>query len=70
MAGFVRLLLLMDSSVTIATVILSISLILSRILYVIYWSGRPLRNKSLGPVSTLIVLGSGQIAIHFIDLLI
>lgn len=49
----------MDSNVTIATVILSISLILSRVLYVIYWSGRPLRNKSLGPVSTLIVLGSG-----------
>ncbi|XP_023552178.1 UDP-N-acetylglucosamine transferase subunit ALG14-like [Cucurbita pepo subsp. pepo] len=50
---------MMDSSITIAAIILSISLILSRVLYVIYWSGRPVRNKCLKPVSTLIVLGSG-----------
>ncbi|KAG7028267.1 Alpha,alpha-trehalose-phosphate synthase [UDP-forming] 5, partial [Cucurbita argyrosperma subsp. argyrosperma] len=50
---------LMDSSIAIGIVILSISLILSRVLYVLYWSGRPLPNKSLGSVSTLIVLGSG-----------
>ncbi|XP_023540517.1 UDP-N-acetylglucosamine transferase subunit ALG14-like isoform X2 [Cucurbita pepo subsp. pepo] len=49
----------MDSSIAIGIVILSISLILSRVLYVLYWSGRALPNKSLGSVSTLIVLGSG-----------
>ncbi|XP_027910516.1 UDP-N-acetylglucosamine transferase subunit ALG14-like [Vigna unguiculata] len=46
-----------------------VSLILVRLLYVIYHSRRPLTKRGLKPVSTLIILGSGGHTAEMINLL-
>ncbi|KAE9588318.1 hypothetical protein Lalb_Chr22g0354081 [Lupinus albus] len=47
------------SSATFLSAIFGVTLILVRLIYVVYCSGRPLSKRSSKPVSTLIILGSG-----------
>ncbi|XP_074330751.1 UDP-N-acetylglucosamine transferase subunit ALG14-like isoform X1 [Apium graveolens] len=46
-----------------------ISLVVLRILYVVCWSSKPFRMKSIEPVSTLIILGSGGHTAEMLNLL-
>lgn len=47
----------------------AIAFITTRVLYVIYWSSKPLRRSSVQPLSTLIILGSGGHTAEIINLL-
>ena len=52
---------ILDSKFTVTFVTISLTLILIRVLYVIYQSGKPLpRSKAPRALRTLIVLGSGE----------
>ncbi|XP_057448650.1 uncharacterized protein LOC130740158 [Lotus japonicus] len=58
------------SSITIlSSVIFTVSLIVVRVLYVLYCSSRPLSKRALKPVSTLIILGSGGHTAEMLNLL-
>lgn len=59
----------MASSATITCVLVGITLIMCRVLYVMYWSSRPLHTRAPQPVSTLIVLGSGGHTAEMLNLL-
>lgn len=54
---------------TILIAVLTIVLVVSRVLYVLYQTGKPLGRKNRKPVSTLIVLGSGGHTAEMINLL-
>ncbi|GMY37865.1 UDP-N-acetylglucosamine transferase subunit ALG14 [Fagus crenata] len=60
-----------DSKSTTTLAIISLTLILIRVVYVIYRNGKPLRSKSKPPqaLSTLIVLGSGGHTAEMLNLL-
>ena len=49
----------MTSNATILVLVIIITVILTRVLYIMYQSGKPLHNTAPQSVSTLIVLGSG-----------
>ena len=52
---------IMASSATIIIFLIGITLVVCRVLYAMYWSSKPLRKRAPQPVSTLIVLGSGEL---------
>ncbi|TKY70040.1 UDP-N-acetylglucosamine transferase subunit ALG14-like [Spatholobus suberectus] len=58
-----------SSIVVISSAIFVVSLILVRLLYVIYHSSRPLTKRASKPVSTLIILGSGGHTAEMLNLL-
>ncbi|KAB1215357.1 UDP-N-acetylglucosamine transferase subunit ALG14 [Morella rubra] len=60
---------LMASKTAVTFFLISLTLILIRVLYVIYRSGRPLQTKAPRAFSTLIVLGSGGHTAEMLDLL-
>ncbi|CAI9773264.1 unnamed protein product [Fraxinus pennsylvanica] len=45
------------------------TLIILRVIYIIYWSSKPVYTRSPGPLSTLIVLGSGGHTAEMLNLL-
>ncbi|KAL1292051.1 UDP-N-acetylglucosamine transferase subunit ALG14 isoform X2 [Arachis ipaensis] len=57
------------STAIISSVIFVITLILVRVLFVIYCSSRPMSRRAQKPVSTLIILGSGGHTAEMLDLL-
>ncbi|XP_025624707.1 UDP-N-acetylglucosamine transferase subunit ALG14 isoform X2 [Arachis hypogaea] len=57
------------STAIISSVIFVITLILVRVLFVIYCSSRPMSRRAKKPVSTLIILGSGGHTAEMLDLL-
>ncbi|KAF7829206.1 UDP-N-acetylglucosamine transferase subunit ALG14-like protein isoform X1 [Senna tora] len=57
------------STGTFSCAIVVVTLILLRILYVMYWGSRPFGGKATKPVSTLIVLGSGGHTAEMLNLL-
>ncbi|KAG6692058.1 hypothetical protein I3842_10G094100 [Carya illinoinensis] len=59
-----------NGEVAITFAIISLTLMLFRVLYVIYRSGKPLRTEAPGALSTLIVLGSGGHTAEMINLLL
>ncbi|KAG2684827.1 hypothetical protein I3760_10G094100 [Carya illinoinensis] len=59
-----------NGEVAITFAIISLNLMLFRVLYVIYRSGKPLRTEAPGALSTLIVLGSGGHTAEMINLLL
>ncbi|KAF5472446.1 hypothetical protein F2P56_009165, partial [Juglans regia] len=59
-----------NGEVSITFAIVSLTLMLFRVLYVIYWSGKPLRTEAPGALSTLIILGSGGHTAEMINLLL
>ena len=52
---------IMASSATITFFLVGITLVMCRVLYAMYRSSKPLRKRAPQPVSTLIVLGSGEL---------
>ncbi|KAJ9690933.1 hypothetical protein PVL29_013203 [Vitis rotundifolia] len=59
----------MTSNATILVVVTIITIILTRVLYIMYQSGKPLCNTTPQSVSTLIVLGSGGHTAEMLNLL-
>uniref|UniRef100_A0A5B6ZH51 UDP-N-acetylglucosamine transferase subunit ALG14 n=1 Tax=Davidia involucrata TaxID=16924 RepID=A0A5B6ZH51_DAVIN len=57
------------SNVPILLITITVTIIVIRVLYVIYWSSKPLRTTSPQPVSTLVVLGSGGHTAEMLNLL-
>ncbi|CAN1186042.1 UDP-N-acetylglucosamine transferase subunit ALG14 homolog [Linum perenne] len=58
-----------DCCYSIGTVIaICLLIVVIRVVYVLYWTGKPLSSKSSKPRSTLIVLGSGGHTAEMIDL--
>ncbi|XP_061365673.1 uncharacterized protein LOC133308964 [Gastrolobium bilobum] len=57
------------SIATFSSVIFVVTLILVRVLYVIYCSSRPMSKRTSKPVSTLIILGSGGHTAEMLNLL-
>ncbi|MED6191861.1 hypothetical protein PIB30_004521 [Stylosanthes scabra] len=60
---------MVTSTAIFSSVIFVITLILVRVLYVIYCSSRPMSRRTQKPVSTLIILGSGGHTAEMINLL-
>ncbi|XP_062160776.1 UDP-N-acetylglucosamine transferase subunit ALG14 [Alnus glutinosa] len=60
---------ILASKFTVTFVTISLTLILIRVLYVIYRSGKPLRSKAPRALRTLIVLGSGGHTAEMLNLL-
>ncbi|KAK3038700.1 hypothetical protein RJ639_028307 [Escallonia herrerae] len=58
----------LTSNVSTLLITITITLVVIRFLYVMYWCGKPLRT-SLQPISTLIVLGSGGHTAEMLNLL-
>ncbi|XP_052203583.1 uncharacterized protein LOC127808910 isoform X2 [Diospyros lotus] len=56
-------------NVYILLISLAIGLIMMRVFYVLYWSSKPPHTKSIQPLSTLIVLGSGGHTAEMLNLL-
>lgn len=56
-----------SSNIAILLTIGVIAVVVIRIIYVIYWSSKPLHSKSPRFLSTLVVLGSGLILIFKSD---
>lgn len=59
----------MTSNATILVLVTIITVILTRVLYIMYQSGKPLHNTAPQSVSTLIVLGSGGHTAEMLNLL-
>ncbi|CAK9170912.1 unnamed protein product [Ilex paraguariensis] len=59
----------MTPNVSFLLTIAAVGLIVTRVLYVIYRSGKPLRNRSVKPCRTLIILGSGGHTAEMLNLL-
>ena len=59
----------MTSNATILVLVTIIAVILTRVLYIMYRSGKPLHNTAPQSVNTLIVLGSGGHTAEMLNLL-